>query len=182
MDGKHCRTKREFSFTQEQYDKIYRYCYFKLHNRELAEDVTQEAFLRYWDRYRLLSQEAALKCLYRIAGNLCIDEYRRSALLSVENAGRNAFETDRGERALSFPGENGGSCSGEERLLNALVLRDALRELEEEEQELLLLRYVNEVPVGAIAGLFGISRFALRRRLLTAREKLKSKLREEDFS
>jgi len=31
--------------TEEQYDKIYRYCYFKLHSRELAEDVTQETFL-----------------------------------------------------------------------------------------------------------------------------------------
>ena len=28
---------------EEQYDKIYRYCFFKLHDRECAEDVTQEA-------------------------------------------------------------------------------------------------------------------------------------------
>lgn len=28
----------------EQYDKLYRYCFFKLHDRELAEDVTQETF------------------------------------------------------------------------------------------------------------------------------------------
>ena len=25
---------------EEQYDNIYRYCYFKLHNRELTEDLT----------------------------------------------------------------------------------------------------------------------------------------------
>lgn len=34
---------------EEQYDKIYRYCYFKVHQRETAEDITQETFLRFLD-------------------------------------------------------------------------------------------------------------------------------------
>lgn len=166
MDGKHCRTERDSLFTQEQYDKIYRYCYFKLHNRELAEDITQEAFLRYWERYHFASPETALKYLYTIAGHLCIDEYRKPAVLSVEESARKAFEK---------------RSDGEDGMLTALVLRSALRELEPEEQELLLLRYVNEVPVGVIASLFGISRFSLRRRLLAAGEKLKARLGREDF-
>ena len=53
-----------------QYDKLYRYCYFKLHNRDLAEDVTQEAFLRYFESYRHLREGQAVKCLYTIARNL----------------------------------------------------------------------------------------------------------------
>ena len=28
----------------EQYDKIYRYCYFKVHHCQTAEDITQETF------------------------------------------------------------------------------------------------------------------------------------------
>ena len=31
----------------EQYDKVYRFCYFKLKNQHLAEDITQETFLRF---------------------------------------------------------------------------------------------------------------------------------------
>ena len=34
---------------EELYDKIYRYCYFRLRRRDLAEDVTQEAFLRFFE-------------------------------------------------------------------------------------------------------------------------------------
>ena len=30
---------------EEQYDKIYRYCYYRLRNREQAEDITQETSL-----------------------------------------------------------------------------------------------------------------------------------------
>ncbi|MCL2406106.1 MAG: RNA polymerase subunit sigma-24, partial [Defluviitaleaceae bacterium] len=33
---------------QEQYDKVYRFCYFKVKNSHLAEDLTQETFLRFF--------------------------------------------------------------------------------------------------------------------------------------
>ena len=32
---------------EEQYEKIYRYCFYRLRNREQAEDITQETFLRW---------------------------------------------------------------------------------------------------------------------------------------
>ena len=31
-----------------QYEKLYRYCYFRVRDADLAEDLTQEAFLRYY--------------------------------------------------------------------------------------------------------------------------------------
>lgn len=175
MDERRFHTPRDSLFTQAQYDKIYRYCYFRLHNRELAEDITQEAFLRYWERYRFASRETTLKYLYTIARNLCIDEYRKPAVLSLEET-------------LSAGGRTGKSTdpdtavpSGEDAFLTTLAFRRALQKLAPEEQELLLLRYVNEAPVGVIAALFGISRFALRRRLLAAGEKLKTALEKEDL-
>ncbi|MBQ7481841.1 MAG: hypothetical protein IJT80_08190 [Lachnospiraceae bacterium] len=32
---------------EEQYDKIYRFCYYRTLNRETAEDLTQETYLRF---------------------------------------------------------------------------------------------------------------------------------------
>ena len=163
-DHSRCHSHRDGILIKKQYDKIYRYCYFKLHNRELAEDITQETFLKYLERYRFSSPETALKYLYTIAGHLCIDQYRKPAVLSLEETA-----------------EQSSPPSGEDTLLTAIAVRSALGEMTPEEQELLLLRYVNEVPVGVIAKLFGISRFALRRKLLAASETLKNKLGEEDF-
>ena len=71
---------------EEQYDKIYRYCYFKLHNRELAEDVTQETFLRYLEHYNCITTVSALKYLYTIARNLCVDEYRKPRTEPVDES------------------------------------------------------------------------------------------------
>lgn len=137
---------------EEQYDKIYRYCFFKLHHQQTAEDITQETFLRYFQRYGRITGEAALKCLYTIARNLCIDEYRRQS----EDFSREEHITE---------------DSKEDQILTILMVREALTGLTEDEQELLLLRYVNEVPVAAISQMLGISRFAVRRRLLAVQKK-----------
>ena len=51
----------------QHYEKIYKYCYFRLHSRDLAEDITQETFLRFFtsDTYRDTGQ--ALQYLYTVA-------------------------------------------------------------------------------------------------------------------
>lgn len=33
---------------KEQYEKLLRYCYMKTNDRLLAEDIVQEAYLRFW--------------------------------------------------------------------------------------------------------------------------------------
>lgn len=62
---------------EEQYDKIYRYCYYKLHHREKAEDITQETFLRFLENENYRDTGKGLQYLYTIARNLCIDEFRK---------------------------------------------------------------------------------------------------------
>jgi RNA polymerase sigma-70 factor (ECF subfamily) len=49
-------------------------------------------------------------------------------------------------------------------------------------QELLLLRFANELGIGEIANIMGISRFSVHRKLNKAFDKLKAILRKEDFS
>ena len=147
---------------EEQYDKIYRYCYFKLHNRELAEDVTQETFLRYLEHYNCLTTVSALKYLYTIARNLCVDEYRKPRSEPMDE---------------SMPDD-----TMEETLVTNLTVRMALSKLAPDEQELLLLRYVNEVPVSALGKIYGLSRFAIYRKITSASNKFREELRTEDYN
>ncbi|MDE5589874.1 MAG: RNA polymerase subunit sigma-24, partial [Acetatifactor sp.] len=48
----------------EQYDKIYRYCFFRLRQRETAEDITQETFLRFFESTTYRNTGQALRYLY----------------------------------------------------------------------------------------------------------------------
>jgi len=56
---------------EELYDKIYRYCYMKLGHRHIAEDITQETFLRFLSDRRYQEMGRELAYLYTIARNQC---------------------------------------------------------------------------------------------------------------
>ena len=139
---------------EAQYDKIYRYCYFRLRDQHRAEDVTQETFLRWLasDTYRDTGQ--TLQYLYTIAQNLCTDEWRRP---NTEPLPEN-LPTEPDDPLLS------------------LTLRSELDGLPPEDRELVLLRVVNEVPVGVLCKLYGVSRFALYRRLRGILKRLRERL------
>lgn len=145
-----------------QYDKIYRYCYVRVRNREKAEDLTQETFLRFLEKPQYHNQNKDLQYLYTIAGNLCIDEYRR-------------------KQTEELPEELPDSSCNEDTILESAALSMALEKLSEEDREIILLRYVNEEPVGVISRLYNISRFALNRRIKKILEFLRNEFEREDF-
>lgn len=153
----------------EQYDKIYRYCYFRLRHRETAEDVTQETFLRFFESTTYQNTGQALRYLYTIARNLCTDEFRKPRVEQLTDSISDHFS---GETADDEPPEG--------KILNRISMARSLSGLTETDRELLLLRYVNEVPLSVISSLTGISRFAVYRRLLRAKEHLKENLRKEN--
>lgn len=146
---------------EEQYGKIYRYCYFKLHRQSIAEDITQETFLRFLESETYRENGHALRYLYTIARNLCIDECRKRPHESLP--------------------EDLADYDAEEKLIASLTLKMALAELDDEERELLLLKYVNEVPVSVICNMFGQSRFAIYRKTTGALKSLQKKLGKENF-
>lgn len=150
---------------EELYDKIYRYCYFRVRQKELAEDLTQETFLRFLSGEGYLESGKILQYLYTIARNLCIDEFRKSAACPVFMA----------EQVEALYGAD-PSPPIEETVVASLSLRAALSRLSVEEQELILLRYVDEMPVKDLCVLLGISRFALYRKASKALKKVRAYL------
>ena len=144
---------------EAQYDKIYRYCYYKVNNPAVAEDITQETFLRFLENSTYKENGKKLNYLYTIARNLCIDEYRKRVTEELPE-----------EIALE---------SAEEAIVEGLDMRRALAKLTPMERELVLLRFVNEVPVKVICELQECSRFALHRKLKLVLKKLRGFLEEK---
>ena len=66
---------------EDQYDKLYRYCYFRVRDVQTAEDLVQETFLRWLDHYPGQREREALPTLYTIARNLCVDVTRQRETL-----------------------------------------------------------------------------------------------------
>ena len=149
---------------EKQYDKIYRYCYFKLYDKQLAQDITQETFLRFYQQGLSFDHGRELPYLYTIAKNLCIDEFRKQAVDSIEEL------------------ESEATSDLAEEWIDILVLRSIVSKLPNDEQELLFLRYVNELPITSICEITGLSRFAVYRRLSKSLKWLKEELKKEGFS
>ena len=146
----------------EQYDKIYRYCYIRVRHKETAEDLTQETFLRYLQHPSYSSIDKTLQLLYTIAGNLCTDEFRKNKTTELD-------DTKASPENL------------ESSVLESFELEKALESLSQEDREIILLRYVNEVPVNVIAKLHNISRFALNRRITRILGTLRKYLGKEEL-
>ena len=146
----------------EQYDKIYRFCYLRVRHRETAEDLTQETFLRYLEHPQYHSIDKTLQLLYTIAGNLCKDQYRKKSAVELS-------ETDASDENI------------EENVLSSFSLSQALGHLDETDREMILLRYVNEVPVNVIGKIYNISRFAVSRRLKRILDDLHRELGREEL-
>lgn len=144
----------------EQYDKIYWYCYMKLKHRQAAEDVTQETFLRFLENNTYKDMGKEISYLYRIAGNLCIDLMRRQKWEELSEEIPDCDCTD----------------DVQEQITLNMDLKRALDSLDTRQRELVFLRYVNELSVGKTAKILGISRFALYRKEKECMKKLKKKM------
>lgn len=146
---------------EDQYDKLYRYCYFRVRDVQTAEDLVQETFLRWLDHYPGQREREALPTLYTIARNLCVDVTRQRETLPLQ-------ETDQ------VTADPAGT------LVERWDLERALETLTPQDQELLLLRYANRVPLQALSQLTGLSRFAIYRRCGRLLAQLREALREEE--
>ena len=154
---------------EQQYDKLLRYCYMKLRDRTLAEDITQETFIRFFESkdYHSIGKETAY--LYTIARNLCIDSFRKQKDELIEDLPAKIQEMPESRDKV-------------ESIVDRVSIEQALDRLTADEREAVVLRFSGELSVEDIAKSMDISRFAVRRRILSALKKLRKEMeRVEEF-
>ena len=154
---------------EQQYDKLLRYCYMKLRDRTLAEDVTQETFIRFFESkdYHSIGKEMAY--LYTIARNLCIDSFRKQKDELIEDLPAKIQEMPESRDKV-------------ESIVDRVSIEQALDRLTADEREAVVLRFSGELSVEDIAKSMDISRFAVHRRISSALEKLRKEMeRIEEF-
>ena len=139
--------KRAFLESFDLYsDAIYRFCVVKTSDTELAQDLTQETFSRYWQALRQgKSMEHTRAFLYTIAQNLVIDWYRKKKSMSLDALASVGFEP-----------RDTAAASAEEAAQYAQI-RSVIAQLSDDHQSVLLLRYVEGLGPKDIAVTLGVS-------------------------
>lgn len=87
-------SEQQFLKAYDSYmEAIFRFCFYKTNDRELAMDLMQQSFLKTWsylkDGYDIDNIKAFV---YKIAGNLVIDWYRKKKEQSLDNLREQGFD------------------------------------------------------------------------------------------
>jgi RNA polymerase sigma-70 factor (ECF subfamily) len=167
------RTKQDeqaFASLYDHYiDDIYRFVYYKVSNQQDAEDLTSEIFLKTW-RYLIDESNKDVDnfraLIYRTARNRIIDFYRK----------RSDKEECSIEDVLKVtPDETSLEQEVQEEITQEQILKK-MQKLKDNYQEVIVLRYLQELSTKETAQIMDKSRSTVRVTLHRALKKLKQLL------
>ncbi|UCC17038.1 MAG: RNA polymerase sigma factor [Dehalococcoidales bacterium] len=147
--------------------KIYRYVYYNVHNnKERAEDITQEVFLKAWRAIGSCKgkEKTFSSWLYRIAHNLIIDIIRKSQKQLSHEA--------------ELPEEIRDKSDGMEISLEQRDLLKVIDVLSPNQRQVILMKFIEDMDNQEIAETMGKSTGAIRILQMRALEVLRKTLSE----
>ncbi len=158
-------TREEFKKLFDSYfEDVRRYVLYRCGDGDLATDITQDVFMKIWEKQMQIEPKTAKNLLIKIAGDLVVSRFRR------EKVAYKFFDTWQ-------PGEI--SLSPEEELnygeLKAAYAA-ALESMPEKQRAVFLMNRIDELKYREIADQLGLSVKAVEKRMSQALQFLKDHL------
>lgn len=152
-------------------DKIYARCYTMLRNEDAALDLSQEAWVKAWQRLKQFQGESSFTTwVTRITINVCLDQLRKNKRQQAESIEEMAEENGGVERQMPVV-----TVNPTERLERGELrakIDAALGKLSDEHRAVLVLHEFQEMEYKEIAKTVGVSIGTVMSRLFYARRKM----------
>ena len=149
------------------YHVIYDYIFMISRDSKLSEDIAQDSFLKLWEKGDKLSEIKNVKAyMYTIAKNLFLDQFRRSQMHVKRN----------NVNSINLVDYNSPEAQFEEAELNHLK-NTALMSLNEVTRNVYILSREKSFSYQKISEKLGISKVAVKKRMIKALEVLRNKLK-----
>lgn len=137
---------------------IYRIIYEVLQNKENAEDVTSDFFIRLWDKAEQFKPGSGHRgYLATIARNMAIDflrKYRKEELTALLQELGDDFKEEEKTGTGLLP--EGMGSRVEREVIEEMTIRQALETLKPSERQIVSLKVLGEMTFKEIAGCMGI--------------------------
>ncbi len=150
------------------YTPIYRYLFFRTKDKTEAEDLAQGVFVKVFEA--LPNVEAGMKepiaYFYTVARNMLIDHYRKQKV-------RQTVSEDDME---DVPDTHEGIAESLDIIFTTDKVKETLKSLTAEQQEVIVLKFVNELSNKEIATTLGKNEDAVRQLQSRALKLLRQKL------
>ncbi len=158
--------------------QIYGFIFRMVKNREEAEDLVQETFIKAYRALGSFNTEYAFSTwLYKIATNNCIDHFRKRRLKTYSLD--KPIQSKDGELARDFPDTAQGPETGLISREKTLQIQKAINSLPEKYKQAILLRHARDKSYEEIAKELDLPLGTVKVRIFRAREMLKKKLKEQ---
>ncbi|MBI2631332.1 sigma-70 family RNA polymerase sigma factor [Candidatus Nomurabacteria bacterium] len=156
--------KNKFIESYDLYaEAIFRYCLFKVFDRERAKELMQETFTKTWEYLEKGKEVENLRAfLYKVAHNLCVNEIIRPK----------SFSLDEMSEKVNFNPEDKNSRSPENETDISLLI-EKMKMLQPQEKEILTMRYIDDLAVAEIAELLGMIPNSVSVKIRRAEESLR---------
>lgn len=147
-------------------DDVLRVSYFYLGDREKAEDVMQEVFLRVMDKQPVLREGSEKSWLLKVALNICRDQWRSAWAKRVILGSKKLEIIPAGDDL-------------DERVEKEALMQ-AIHSLPADVKEVFLLFYYQGYTIEEIAAILNVKAGTISSRLSRGRKKLKALLEEDE--
>lgn len=125
-------------------DAIFRYCYYRVFDREKAKDCVQEAYSRIWKYIKDGKDVENMRALlYKIARNIIIDDSRKAKSSSLDQIMEKGFSPNIDPRQQT------------EDYLTGKEIIVVIKSLDEKYRDVVLMKYVEDLSTKEIAEVLG---------------------------
>jgi len=158
-------------------DKIYARAYSMMRNEEDAIDLSQEAWVKAWQRLKQFQRESSFSTwMTRIVINLCLDQLRRQKRQRAESI--EAMDEESGGVERQMPVVTVNPTEGLERAELRARIDRGLNQLSEAHRTVLVLHEFEQMEYKLIAKTMGCSIGTVMSRLFYARRRMAGLLAE----
>lgn len=159
-------------FYDQNADKIYQFVFFRVAGRQEAQDLTSEIFLKAWQYVSGGNEVENLRALfYQIARNQLVDHYRLKdkKVVALQDVQASPEQKNLVSDAAAINREIDDNLDLER-------IKKALKGLKEEYQEVVILRYLNDLDLKEVAEImdksYGATRVLVTRALTALKKEL----------
>jgi RNA polymerase sigma-70 factor, ECF subfamily len=155
------------------------FCYAFMRNRDSAEDLAQETFMRVFRNARRYQPVAKFTTwLYRIAANLCINELKKGRLRQSRSLDESAGPDPEGTKVIERIASDCASPLSEvERHEAQKLIGKAIDHLPDDQRTTLVMVEYHHMQYQEIAEILGVTVSAIKMRVKRARETLRETLK-----
>ena len=169
--------KETFRELVEKYKKpLYYYCFRLCRNHADAEDLSQEVFIKVYQRIEQFREEAKIQTwIYRIASNAFIDKKRRKVFLISET---DRFDAESQSNTIEIHSQQ-NDIKPDRQAESSLIQKHidmAMQKLSEKEKTAFILKHYEGLAIKEIAAIFKTSDGTVKSHLFRAIQKLQSAL------